>query len=146
MEGVRRIEGKDSNYKIFWSGKDNGIGIRLAEKWWEKLFEVNRVSDMILLVRMIIGMSVFVFVCMYVPQVGLSDAEKDRFYQMLQCAIAKVPASEQLTISGDWNGHIGANSSGFEEVHGGLAIGQRNTEGKRVLEFEVGYELVVENS
>ena len=94
---------------------------------------------------MIIGRSVFVFVCMYVPQIGLSDVEKDRFYQMLQGAIAEVPASEQLVISGDWNGHIDANSSGFEEVHGGQAFGQTNTKGGRVLRFAVANERVYRN-
>ncbi|XP_014679471.1 PREDICTED: uncharacterized protein LOC106819341 [Priapulus caudatus] len=77
--------------------------------------------------------------------VGLSDAEKDRLYQMLQSAVAKDPASEQLIIFGDWNGHIGAESTGFREVHGGQAIGQRNTKGERVLEFAFANELVVGN-
>lgn len=147
--GVRRIEGKDSRYKFFWSGNDKstgGVGVLLAEKWWEKVFEVLRVSDRILLLKMIIGKVVFTFVCVYAPQVGLSDAEKDSFYQKLQCVVAKVPSSEQFIICGDWNGHIGAESNGFEEVHGGQAIGQRNTEGERVLEFAVANELVVGNS
>ena len=137
MEGVKQIVGKDSRYKLFWSGNDNatgGVGVLLAEEWWEKVFEVVRVSDRIILIRMTIGKTVFVFVCVYAPQANLSEFEKDRFYQMLQCTVAKIPASEQLFVCGDWNGHIGSQSTGFEEVHGGQAIGQRNTEGERVLE------------
>ena len=63
---------------------------------------------------------------------------------MLQCAVVKIPASEQLLICGDWNGHIGAKSTSYREVHGGQTIGQWNTEG--VLEFAVANKLVVENS
>ena len=37
-------------------------------------------------------------------------------------------------------------STGFEEVHGGQAIGKRNTEGERVLEFAFANELVVGNT
>ena len=59
---------------------------------------------------------------------------------------SKIPASEQLTVCGDWNGHIGSQSTGFEEVHGGQAIGKRNTEGERILEFAFANELVVGNT
>ena len=148
MEGVKQIVGKDSRYKLFWSGNDNatgGVGVLLAEEWWEKVFEVVRVSDRIILIRMTIGKTVFVFVCVYAPQANLSEFEKDRFYQMLQCTVAKIPASEQLFVCGDWNGYIGSQSTGFEEVHGGQAIGKRNTEGERVLEFAFANELVVGN-
>ena len=119
------------------------LGVLLAEEWWEKVFEVVRVSDRIILIRMTIGKTVFVFVCVYAPQANLSEFEKDRFYQMLQCAVSKIPASEQLIVCGDWNGHIGSQSTGFEEVHGGQAIGKRNTEGERILEFAFANELVV---
>ena len=65
---------------------------------------------------------------------------------LLQCSVAKILASEQLFVCGDWNGHIGSQSTGFEEVHGGQAIGKRNTEGKRVLEFAFANGLVVGNT
>ena len=118
--------------------------MELAEEWWEKVFEVVRVSDRIILIRMTIGKTVFV--CVYAPQANLSKFEKDHFYQMLQCVVSKIPASEQLTVCGDWNGHIGSQSTGFEEVHGGQAIGKRNTEGERILEFAFANELVVRNT
>ena len=133
-EGVKQIVGKDSRFKLFWSGNDKGtggVGILLAEEWWENVFEVVRVSDRIILIRMTIGKTVFVFVCVYAPQANLSDFEKDSFYQELQSTVAKIPASEQL-VCGDWNGHLGSQSTGFEEVHGRQAIGNRNTEGERI--------------
>ena len=64
MEGVMQIVGKDSRYKLFWSGNDHatgGVGVLLAEEWWEKVFEVARVSDRIILILMTIGKTVFVF-------------------------------------------------------------------------------------
>ena len=89
MEGFKQIVAKDSRYKLFWSGNDNatgGVGVLLAEEWWEKVVEVVRVSDRIILIRMTIGKTVFVFVCVYAPQANLSEFEKDRFYQMLLIA------------------------------------------------------------
>ena len=148
-EGVKQIVGKDSRFKLFWSGNGKstgGVGILLAEKWWENVFEVVRVSGRIILIRMTIGKTVFVFVCVYAPQANLSDFEKDRFYQELQSTVAKIPASEQLLVCGDWNGHLGSQSTGFEEVHGGQAIGKRNTEGERILEFAFANDLLVGNT
>ena len=49
-DGVKQIVGKDSHFKMFWSGNDmgtGGVGVLLAEEWWEKVFEVVRVSDRI---------------------------------------------------------------------------------------------------
>ena len=63
---------------------------------------------------------------MHIKPTFNSEADKESFYQ-----VAKVEASEQFIICGDWNGHIGVEFSDFGEAQGG------NTEGKRVLAFEV---------
>ena len=139
----------DSRYKYFSCGNDEGtcgVGILLAEKWWEKVFEVIRVSDRIILIRMVVGSVVFVFVSVYAPQSNLSESVKDQSYYSLQSTIARVSSSEQLIISGEWNGHIGSHSTAFEDMHGGQALGKRNHEGERLLEFVVANELVVGNS
>ena len=112
----------ETRYKYFDCGTDEGtcdVGILLAEKWWEK--EI-RVSDRIILIQMTVGSVVFVFVSVYAPQANLSESVKDQFYYALQSTIARVSSSEQLIISGDWNGHIGSHSTAFEDVHGGQAL------------------------
>ena len=143
------ITGKDSRYKCFPSSNSKGTGgvcILLAEKWVDKVYEVQRISDRILLLKMIVGSFVHSFLCLYAPQVGLSAAEKDRFYDQLQTVAAKIPQSEVLIPCGDWNGHVGAAAAGFEEVHGGHGWGVRNAEGERVLEFAVANDLIVCNT
>ena len=92
-----------------------------------------------------IGSVVFVFVSVYAPQTKFTENVKDQFYYALQSTIAKVLSSERLIISEDWNGHIGSHSTAFEDVHGGQALGKRNHEGERLLEFAVANELVVGN-
>ena len=139
----------ETRYKYFGCGNDEGtcgVGVLLAEKWWEKVFEVIRILDRIILIRMVVGSVVFVFVSVYAPQANLSESVKDQFYYALQSTIARVSSSEQLIISGGWNGHIGSHSTAFEDVHGGQALGKRNHEGERLLEFAVANELVVGNS
>lgn len=106
---TRQIKGKDSIYKFYWAGNQKGqggAGILLAEKWVEKVFEVQRISDRIILLRLVIGKVVFAFISVYAPQVGRAEAEKERFYDQLQSAVAKIPASEVLIPVGDWNGHV----------------------------------------
>ena len=59
----RTIKGKDTRYKLYWSGNDNGtagVGVFVAEEWTEKVFEVQRVSDRIILVKLIDGQSVVI--------------------------------------------------------------------------------------
>ena len=118
-----QIKGKDTRYKLFWSGNNKGTageGVMVAEEWIEKVFEVQRVSDRIILLKMIVGQCVSV----HAPQCGLSDADKDLFYDQLRAVTAKIPASELLTPCGDWNGHVGSTGTGFREVHRGFGYGR----------------------
>ena len=53
----RIIKGKDSRYKLFWSGNSKGtagVGEFVAEKWIDKVFEVKGVSGRIILVKIIV--------------------------------------------------------------------------------------------
>ena len=40
----RTVKGKDTRYKLYWSGNDKGTGIRVfvAKEWIGKVFEVQR--------------------------------------------------------------------------------------------------------
>ena len=146
---VRWLKGKDSRYKFFWSGNSegtNGVGILLAERWAKSVFEVQRISDRIILLRLIIGGTVFTLISVYAPQQGRPAAEKDRFYDQLNAVAAKIPLSEVLIPLGDWNGHVGAAADGYEGVHGGFGYGARNPEGERILDFGVAHNMVVGNT
>ena len=112
----------------------------------DKVFDVLHISDRIILIRLVIGKVVFTFLSVYTPQAGLQEAEKDRFYDQLQSVVARIPASEVLIPLRDWNGHVGADSNGFEEVHHGKGFGVRNVEGERLLEFALANDLSVGNT
>ena len=118
----------------------------LAEKWLEKVFDVQRISDRIIQIRLVLGKVVYTFLSIYAPQVGLSDSEKERFFDQLQSSVSKVPSSEVLFPIGDWNEHVGADSCDFTEAHGGKGFGTGNTEGERILEFAVANSLVIGNT
>ena len=76
------ITGKDSGYKLLWSGNEdgtNGVGFLLAEAWVDKVFDVLRVSDRIMLIKIIVGEYVFTIQSVYAPQCGLDDSVKTEF-------------------------------------------------------------------
>ena len=125
------ITGKDSRYKFFWVGNDRGtgsVGVLLAEKWVEKVYDVSHISDRLIVIKLVINEMIVSVLSVYAPQVGLDEASKDAFYDQLQTTVAKLNASETLLVCGDINGHIGKLANGFEGVHGGHGYGERNTE------------------
>ena len=66
----RIIKGKDTRYKLFWSGNSKGtagVGVFVAEKCIEKVFEVKRVSHRIILVKIIVSQRVLCLLSVLVP-------------------------------------------------------------------------------
>ncbi|XP_055800373.1 uncharacterized protein LOC129869783 [Solanum dulcamara] len=51
-----------------------------------------------------------------------------------------------IFIGGYFNGHIGANSSSFDDVNGGFGFGIRNGREVSLLEFAKAFEMVIANS
>ena len=49
----------------------------LAEKWVEVFFDVKRVSDRIIFIKIVAGKSIVVVLLIYVPQAGFDDSVKD---------------------------------------------------------------------
>ena len=142
------IKGKDTRYKLYWSGNDKGtagVGVYVAEEWIEKVFEVQRVSDRIVLVKLIVGQRVVTFLSVYAPQNGLSDEVKDLFFDQLRAVTARIPASEFLIPCGDWKGHVGHAGTGYGEVRGGMGYGrpEPDVEGKRILEYALAFDLLL---
>ena len=146
---ARLVEGKDSRYKMFWVGNDKSIdsvGILLAEKWVEAIFDVTHVPDRIMLIKLAVGKSIVTVLWVYAPQAGLDDKVKDLFYENLQWTLTKISASEISFVCGYFNGHSEKNAHGYEGVHGDRGFGRRNLECERMLEFAVAHNLVVSNS
>ena len=147
----RTIKGKDTRYKLYWSGNDKGtagVGVFVAEEWIEKVFEVQRVSDRIILVKLIVGQHVVTFLSVYAPQSGLSDEAKDLFFDQLRAVTARIPASEFLIPCGDWNGHVGRAGTGYREVHGWMGHGRPkpDAECERILEYALAFDLLLGNT
>ena len=64
----------------------------------EAIFDVKRVSDRIMLIKLVVGSSIVTVLSVYAPQVGLDGSVKDLFYGNLQWTLTKISASEILLI------------------------------------------------
>ena len=140
---------KGRRYKLWWSRKGDGgggVGVMVKEELCEKVVEVRRVSGGEMTLDAVFGEDVLRFICGYAPQSGRSLEEKQSFYDKLKCEWDMQSADDVVMYSGDFNGHIGRYIDGFDEEHGGYGAGQRNLEGRMLLEFCLEKELCVSNT
>ena len=66
-------------------------------------------------------------ICENAPQ-KKSLEEKQSFYCELKCESDTHSADDLVMYMGDINGHVGRHIDGFEAVHGGYGVDQRNLE------------------
>ncbi|XP_076954466.1 uncharacterized protein LOC143628907 [Bidens hawaiensis] len=138
-----------NGYKLNYSGSDgakNGVGFLVALEVYKNVVEVIRYNDRVMVLRLVLGEEVVAVVCAYAPHVGLGDREKTEFWDRLDIVVRAIPRKEKIFIGGDFNGHIGEESDGFQSVHGGFGFGVRNDPGRDLLEFLVAHDLSILNS
>ena len=82
----------------------------------------------------------------FAPQQGRPVIEKEEFYRQLQDVLNNSKYKENIIMCGDWNGHIGTDRLNYEEIIGAHSIGNRNEDGKRILDFAIVNSLSVMNT
>ncbi|XP_008486018.1 craniofacial development protein 2-like, partial [Diaphorina citri] len=137
-------------YKLFYSGADhrgrNGVGIIVDKELKEEVCEVERINDRIMSMKLAIGKSLSRVICVYAPQVGCDDSEKEEFWKNLDEVVMRVPENEKMYLCGDLNGHVGGRENDEESVHGGWAFGERNEEGGMIVEHARAFDLKILNT
>ena len=145
----RFIGGGDAKYKVYWMGNKGGmggVGIAVAENWVDKVIEVVRVCDRIMMVMMAVGKVICKIISAYAPQAGGDERDKVEFFDRLSEVMLKVKDKEWVVVGGDFNGHVGEGVGDFRGMHGGHGVGRRNAEGVRLLEFCEAHELSIINT
>ena len=123
-EGTRILRTKTGGkYKLFWKGCSegvSGVGVIVSEEFIDKVVEVTRVNE-----RETDdgktewGKCLMNVVAAYAPQTGRSQEEKDNFWEAIWKLIEGIKKTERIMLGRDLNGHVGKESDGYEEVHGG---------------------------
>jgi exonuclease III len=120
---ARMLEGRGgARFKFFWSGSESGsagVGMLIADRWIESVLEVRRVSERLLVVRIVVGSSVLNLVCAYAPQAGRPMEEKEEFLLLFGKTVSGLSGNERVIICGDFNCHVGSEAEGYEGVHMG---------------------------
>ena len=79
---------------------------------------------------------------------GLSDEDKDLFFDQLRAVTARIPKSEFFIPCGDWNGHLDPAGTEYREVHGGMGYGrpEPDFEGEIILKYALAFDLLLGNT
>ena len=102
------------NCGIWWASRSkNGVGILVDEFLREHVIEVRRVNDLIMAIKLVIGMSSLNVVCMYALYVGLGKEVKSSIWENVDELVRIIPQDELLVIGEDFNRHIRSSSVGF---------------------------------
>ena len=108
-------------YKLYYHGETNnrnGIGIIVSQKWRDNVLNINRITDRIMALQLVIAKGKMNVLS------GCTDEETETFWRKLDEVLQSIPANEKVILAGGMNGHVGADRSGVKRWHGGhdLAI------------------------
>nr|GEW29167.1 hypothetical protein [Tanacetum cinerariifolium] len=118
--GSRAREG--NGYKIWYSGSSstrNGVGFVVVRRLKDDGVRVTRRSDRIMTISVVIDGEAINVISVYAPRVRLR---------------------------GNLNGDIRSATDGYEGVHGGIGFGERNEEGRSILDFATAHDMVLANT
>ena len=102
----------------------------MKEELCEKMAEVRKVSDRVMIVVVDFEEDVLRLICGCALQSGRCLEEKQSFYDDLKGEWDKHSVGDLVMCLGDVNGHVGRHIDGVHGVHGGNVVGQRNLEGR----------------
>ena len=74
-------------------GCDKGLsraGILVANKWVDKVIEVRRVNERMMVIRVMVDKSILNLASVYAQQVGRTNEEKEEFYTILGKTIGRL--------------------------------------------------------
>ena len=85
-EGSRALQG----YKLIWKGNSEGtagVGVLVASELADRIIRVERISDRVIAVDLVIGEQIVKVVSCYAPQAGRSQIEKEEFWRQVEGVI-----------------------------------------------------------
>jgi len=130
--GCRFFGAIGKRYKLFWMGskaKTDGVGIFVAEKWADSVVSVERHSERVLVLKMVLGDCLLNVFTVFAPHSGKPDEEMGSFWNEVFHLVSCIPQNEMVVFAGDMNGHIGSSIVGYDGTHGGFGYSFRNADG-----------------
>jgi len=91
--------------------KTDGVGIFVAEKWVDSVVRVERHSERILVLKMVLGDRLLNVFSVYAPHAGKPEEEKESFWDNVFHLVSCIPHNEMVVYAGDMNGHVGSSNA-----------------------------------
>ncbi|XP_043687728.1 uncharacterized protein LOC122638941 [Telopea speciosissima] len=137
------------DFKLWYLGDESGrggVGIVVDKDLKNEVVDVKRLGDRIISIKLVLDNEVINIARAYAPQAGLDESVKIQFWEHMDGLVQGFGSGDKIIIGGDLNGHVGRDHRGFEEVHGGYGVGERNEEGISVLDFAIAFDLCITNT
>jgi hypothetical protein len=147
--GQKTKEVEDTGFKLCYIGttiNKNGVGIVLDKSLKDRVVDIKRQGDRIILVKLLVKELVFNVISAYAPQIGLNENIKRQFWEQLDALVSSVAISEKLFIGEDLNEHVGSTRVGFDRVNEGFRYESRNQEEEGIFNFALAYDLFITNT
>ncbi|KAK9708744.1 Endonuclease-reverse transcriptase [Popillia japonica] len=134
---------------ILFSGKGehedrlNGVAIIISKNARKSLLEWKPISDRILTVRIKSSVRPITIIQCYAPTEVSEEEPKDVFYQELSSTLQKVKKGDIIILMGDLNAKVGSNNEEYENIMGQHGLGQRNSNGERLIELCMEHDLII---
>ena len=113
-EGSRALQG----YKLIWKGNSEGtagVGVLVPSELADRIIRVERISDRVIAVDLVIGEQIVKVVSCSAPQAKRSQIEKEGFWRQVEGVIMNTDINQKVIVGGDMNGHVGQVANGFHE-------------------------------
>ena len=84
-------------YELFWMGskaRTDGVGIFEAQKWVKSVVSVERYSERVLVLKMVLGDCLLNVLTVYAPNSGKPEEEKGRFWNEVYHSVISIPQNE----------------------------------------------------
>ncbi|XP_065318879.1 craniofacial development protein 2-like [Gordionus sp. m RMFG-2023] len=102
--------------KLYYNGilsNRNGVGIILSQDPTSSVVEVNKISDILMKIKLCFGQSILHILSVYAPQTGCKEEEKDDFRAILDEAVMEIHKDNLIIIGGDLNAHVGKTRDSY---------------------------------
>ena len=95
-------------------GRSNVVGIIVNVEISKEVVRVERWQGRIIAVWMMIRQQIVCVICVYGPQTGRTEAEKDAFREEVERLAGLSDGQTMVCVAGDFNAHIGVVEPGDE--------------------------------
>ncbi len=130
----------DATYQLYYSGvQDNtgrhGVALALSAAVNAALLDWAPIFPRLARVRIKGAVANIIIIAVYASTLNAADDIKNDFEADLQDAVDEIPARDILVVAGDWNARTGPADESTCHLLGRFALGNRCSNGERLVEF-----------